>query len=438
MNISRKKKQADAMPRVRGTLELHGKTYRARWMVDGQYYSRSTGTADREQAEQKLAEFLEPFVLKTEALRAAAVAKQVELANDAVAQYEDAQPALSIAEAWDAYTKSPRRRDTGESTLDIYARMFKDLVEWLHEHHPNVREMRQVSRAISDEYLAALGNRVSASTYNLYVALFKRMWSVLAAEIRLPKDAEVPWLVARKSESHHSRRELTLDELKRVCASTTGEMRVLFAIGLYTGLRMSDCALMEWSSIDLARGIISVMPIKTARRRRAAGKGPVIIPIHGALRAVLCETPESKRRGLVVPTMAAKYRVASAVLSAAVQRVFESVGITTKRKESGAKRMVSEVGFHSLRHSFVSLCGNSGVPLALVQSIVGHVSSSMTERYFHTNAEALRNAVGALPAIGAESVALPAQSSLDAAKQAFSALSADEQAQFKKWLTQQG
>lgn len=42
----------------------------------------------------------------------------------------------------------------------------------------------------------------------------------------------------------------------------------------------------------------------------------------------------------------------------------------------------------------------------------------MTERYFHANAEALRNAVGALPAIGA--------------------LSADEREAFKKWLAEQG
>ncbi len=83
------------------------------------------------------------------------------------------------------------------------------------------------------------------------------------------------------------------------------------------------------------------------------------------------------------------------------------------------------------------MCGNSGVPLALVQSIVGHVSQSMTERYFYANAEALRNAVGALPAIGADNE-LPAPSTLDAAKAAYGALSADEREAFKKWLAEQG
>ena len=62
----------------------------------------------------------------------------------------------------------------------------------------------------------------------------------------------------------------------------------------------------------------------------------------------------------------------------------------------------------------------------------------MTERYFHANAEALRNVVGALPAIGV-SVALPAPpSALDATKAAYGALSADEREAFRKWLAEQG
>ena len=62
----------------------------------------------------------------------------------------------------------------------------------------------------------------------------------------------------------------------------------------------------------------------------------------------------------------------------------------------------------------------------------------MTERYFHANQETLSRAVGALPAIGADNVALPAPSALDAAKAAYGALSAEEQAEFKKWLAEQG
>jgi integrase len=44
------------------------------------------------------------------------------------------------------------------------------------------------------------------------------------------------------------------------------------------------------------------------------------------------------------------------------------------------KRAVVEIGFHSLRHSFVSMCRTSNVPLAVVESIVGHSNPAMRMR----------------------------------------------------------
>lgn len=60
--MARKKKQATPMPRVKGTIEKHGRLYRARWMVDGKYYTRSTGTADRDEADDTWRAYVSPFV----------------------------------------------------------------------------------------------------------------------------------------------------------------------------------------------------------------------------------------------------------------------------------------------------------------------------------------------------------------------------------------
>ena len=75
-----------------------------------------------------------------------------------------------------------------------------------------------------------------------------------------------------------------------------------------------------------------------------------------------------------------------------------------------------EVGFHSLRHSFVSLCANAGVPLAAVQAIVGHSSPAMTRHYSHLGIEAARGAVAALPAVTMEAEATPLATPADALK----------------------
>ena len=60
------------------------------------------------------------------------------------------------------------------------------------------------------------------------------------------------------------------------------------------------------------------------------------------------------------------------------------------------------VGFHSLRHSFVSLCAKAKTPLHVVQKLVGHGSPLLTaEVYLHLDSEQKRDAIAALPKIAA-------------------------------------
>ena len=54
----------------------------------------------------------------------------------------------------------------------------------------------------------------------------------------------------------------------------------------------------------------------------------------------------------------------------------------------------------SLRHTFVSFAANAGIPLHIVQAIVGHESTAMTRHYYHENEKALRRAVSSIPTIG--------------------------------------
>jgi len=58
--------------------------------------------------------------------------------------------------------------------------------------------------------------------------------------------------------------------------------------------------------------------------------------------------------------------------------------------------------FHDLRHSFVTLMAERGVPLPVVQSMVGHMSARMTRYYTHISTQAARQAVELLdhPLVG--------------------------------------
>ena len=83
-----------------------------------------------------------------------------------------------------------------------------------------------------------------------------------------------------------------------------------------------------------------------------------------------------------------------------LRKIFKAANITMSVRMEGRSRKSVVASFHSLRHTFVSLSANAGVPLPVVQSIVGHCSSAMTRHYYHENETVLRQAVAAIPAIG--------------------------------------
>jgi integrase len=324
-------------------------------------------------------------------------------------RWEAAQPALSVEDAFSAYNKSGLRSDSGARTLADYEGYCNGLVQWLAANRPQIKELREISQSDAEAFAADLRAKRSAGTYNKRIVFFRCLWRTLmdadagkdtVAKNPVDRPARLtanPWNKIQKRElDTHSRRELTIEELGRVAANATGELRLLLAIGLYTGLRLGDCALLEWKSIDMVRGRIALIPRKTARH--AHGK-PVVIPIHAALAALLDETPSDKRTGYVLPETANAYNREPSLVTNRIQKHFQDCGIKTSTKRDDGQRALTEVGFHSLRHTFVSLSANAGAPLVLVQSIVGHSNPAMTRHYFHEQEKALKSTVAALPDI---------------------------------------
>jgi integrase len=230
------------------------------------------------------------------------------------------------------------------------------------------------------------------------------VFRVLKAKARL---TENPWKeLPRRRLTTQSRREMTVDELRNVCGAADGELRKLLALGIYSGLRLGDCATLRWGEVDLARGIIRRVPNKTARR----SSRPVLVPIHAVLRGMLADTPPEQRGDYVLPETATLYLRRVELLTALIQAHFKKCGIQLYKPGTGAngKRAVVEVGFHSLRHTFVSLCRESGTPLAVVEAIVGHSNPAMTRHYTHIGELAAGLAVAALPAVIGEAPLAPA------------------------------
>ena len=76
----------------------------------------------------------------------------------------------------------------------------------------------------------------------------------------------------------------------------------------------------------------------------------------------------------------------------------ETCGIATTRKVPGRSRAVSVKDLHSCRHTFCYYAGLYGLPLAIVQSIVGHMTPELTKHYSaHATLEDKREKLKQLP-----------------------------------------
>ncbi len=392
-----------------GTLQRHGRTWRAVWTVDGVTFKRSTGTANKDEARKILEEFVKPYHTKGEAKKDAADAKRAKRADfkEAAAvlderarqRREDAGRVLvPLSEAWGRFNVSTKRRSVSPNVNRIYEKRWGVFLAWMKQNRPAARALLDVDFETADAFMREIRARSAPKTYNDYRALLSQVWRILDRDAGL--DGFNPWRdeIAALAKKTHTRRELNAEELARVVEPLEGEMRVLFALGIYTGLRLGDAVNLTWGAVDLVQGFIFWTPHKTED-----AETDVRIPLFPALAAILAETPAAKRRGKILPGLAEEYREHEKVLNAKIRRVFEAAGIVTQAETDRAnpktetKRKAVEVGFHSLRHTFVSLCGNAGVPLAIVQSIVGHTNTRMTKKYFHVSDDALRAAVAPLP-----------------------------------------
>ncbi len=273
-------------------LMRRGSVWYIKRMVDGQVLVQSTGETELGKAKKARDRILNPYNLRDERDRAEAALARVQTVDQRLAKAIDDLPALTVKEAWSAFLKSPERSDAGEVTLDGYLLKWNIFEKWIEARRPS-GELRAVTLQDATDFAAELVEKgLTPNTFNKYIALFSLMFRVLNDTARITVN---PWAkIKRKRLNTQGRRALTVKELQTVLESATGELQTLLIIGAYSGLRLCDAVTLDWSEVDLVRGIITLQPKKTASR---TGKF-VGVPIHPTLQAALSQTPPDKRHGL--------------------------------------------------------------------------------------------------------------------------------------------
>jgi integrase len=195
-------------------------------------------------------------------------------------------------------------------------------------------------------------------------------------------------------------RLFTQAEHKKLLAHVKGrskhEMTILIASG--TGMRLSEVLALRWTDLNVKNKTLSVQ--QSVERTRAGlnfkmpktEKSRRTIPITSKLirRLAVYNRREQKeraaamgelRRGdgtLICPADDGTIRDPRAV-----SRTFSGLCKTAK---------VRRLGFHALRHTYATRMLEAGVPLKVVQELLGHSTIATTgDIYSHVSTELMRN-----------------------------------------------
>ena len=199
-----------------------------------------------------------------------------------------------------------------------------------------------------------------------------------------------------------AREPFTVEEVSKLLEATQDQSwKGMILLGLFTGIRIGDCAGLKAENIDMTRKLIRLMPSKTDRRKQV-----IEIPMHSDLGKFFTLNPPSPfPKTPIFPTLQKVTPGGRRGLSARFKEIMEDAGVgrnVTRRVEDGAARETSARSFHSLRHTFTSMLAKADVSEEVRQKMTGHTESTTHQLYTHLELETLRAGVDKIPNIQAD------------------------------------
>ncbi|MEM1626414.1 MAG: site-specific integrase [Sulfolobaceae archaeon] len=239
----------------------------------------------------------------------------------------------------------------GEGTIKLYSTAVKDFLNFI-KKDPRLVTSEDLNRWILD-LLNREGKiknlddarRARNTTIRSYVIAVKRFLKWLGVNVKptLPK-------VRRKEPKIVS--ESYISSLLSACRSL--KYRVILSLLIDTGLRSKELLTLKKSDIDIERRMIVVRNTK-----------------NGEERVVFFTDRTADLLKKYLPTVKGEklFDISYQALYKAIKRVGKKVGV--------------ELRPHILRHTFATVAIKKGIPLPVVQRLLGHKDIKTTQIYLH-------------------------------------------------------
>jgi integrase len=257
------------------------------------------------------------------------------------------------------------------------------------------------------QFRDTLAARLAPASVNTALKIVKQMFKSASQRFKIESPARLVGGVKIRKGQAEARRAFTLPELGRILRVVRGsEWEGIILAGLYTGQRLGDIATLRWENVDLIQRELALTTRKTDRR--------VLVPLAAPLAEYLLRSPASDDpKDFVFQRAAECIRRSKTERAGTLSNQFHDIlagaGLVRRRSHRKAKdgagrsarRRMSDISFHSLRHTATSLLKNAGVPQSVVMDIIGHESRAVSQIYTHVGEPEKKVAIAALPTIDA-------------------------------------
>lgn len=245
--------------------------------------------------------------------------------------------------------------------------------------------MDEISNEIARNYAKFLwDSNLSAKSFDDYVNVLSKLFATVDAMKKLPnRNPFCSINISRKrrgriSEATHRPLEPDMINAVMKAAAEEGEdWYDLFLIGLHTGMRLKDAALLQWNSVN--RDFIEVIPFKTRKFGTLAK-----VPISDILRGMFEKRRTKQNESPYVNPAIANFYLSSDWVKKKSQKIFvKALGKENTIMPKGEHRKinVSIYSFESFRTTFTSLLGSFNTEFRVIMELLGWTSWNMLRIY---------------------------------------------------------
>jgi integrase len=289
---------------------------------------------------------------------------------------------------WLAHWLEMKEQVRATKTMDRYRQVVRDFIASLGSR-ADLALPHITSKDILTYRDSIIASNKTARTANLSVKVVSAAFNAAVRQHLI--DSNPATALESLPVNIEERATFTPAQVSKLLRVANGDWYGAILLGYYTGARLGDVANMHWDAIDWRDKLIRFTPSKT--------KKPVTVPLHPQLERALVKRPGIGKTPMF-SSLAGKGTGGRLGLSGRFAAIMEKAGIEGKiTQHANGGRALSNLSFHSLRHSFNSAMANAGISQEIRQKLTGHASAEMNARYTHHELEPLRAAISTIPSV---------------------------------------